>query len=155
MDKTMTLINKLIASSDQLEEDTQDFRTGMVRHTRQEYEAYEMLVSATAYLRSAASRLLEDLGLDATKCDHRMPDGITCDRPAPYCFGGEEYYCHRHKDRLDPDRIGECDCGTQYDITSREDHNADTGDCWECHERQFGKMTADEYDKYLSDGAAQ
>lgn len=49
------------------------------------------------------------------------------------------------------DEIGECDCGEQYELTSREDHNADTGQCWPCYEAEHGPMTDTEYDDYLED----
>lgn len=59
MDKTVTLINKLIVTADQLEIEREEFRRSINLGTREEWEAYEMLESAIARLRGAASCLFE------------------------------------------------------------------------------------------------
>jgi hypothetical protein len=45
--------------------------------------------------------------------------------------------------------IGQCDCGATYDPASRFDHDADTGECWDCSERSLTTMTDDEQVAYL------
>lgn len=45
---------------------------------------------------------------------------------------------------------GQCDCGATYDVGSRFDHDADSGQCWDCSDRDFDTMTATEMDEYLN-----
>lgn len=45
---------------------------------------------------------------------------------------------------------GRCDCGTEYDIGSRFDHDGDTGQCWDCSDRDPSTMTEDEFAAYLN-----
>lgn len=45
---------------------------------------------------------------------------------------------------------GECDCGTTYDAGSRFDHDADTGECWDCSGRHIDAMNDDEFVAYVN-----
>lgn len=45
---------------------------------------------------------------------------------------------------------GYCDCGETYDVGSRFDHDAETGQCWDCSDRDLNAMTATELDAYLN-----
>lgn len=40
-------------------------------------------------------------------CDYEIGDGVFCDRPAPHCVGGSEYFCHRHAPDLEVTLDGE------------------------------------------------
>lgn len=44
---------------------------------------------------------------------------------------------------------GSCDCGASYDAASRTDHDADTGQCWACSDRDLDSMTETEWNLYL------
>ena len=44
---------------------------------------------------------------------------------------------------------GECDCGRIYNAGSRVDHDADTGQCWSCSDRNPSTMTDTEWDAYI------
>lgn len=50
---------------------------------------------------------------------------------------------------IDEDISGVCDCGFLYKISSRFDHDADLGLCWDCSPRKLGDMNSDELDAYL------
>lgn len=50
---------------------------------------------------------------------------------------------------------GVCDCGFIYDASSRFDHDADTGECWSCSDRNINEMTSVELDDYLSGGEVE
>lgn len=44
---------------------------------------------------------------------------------------------------------GTCDCGAIYNPSSRFDHDADSGQCWNCSSRDPIAMTIDEWTNYL------
>lgn len=46
---------------------------------------------------------------------------------------------------------GVCECGFIYDSACRTDHDADTGQCWECSDRSPNDMTGMEWTAYLYD----
>ncbi len=46
--------------------------------------------------------------------------------------------------------MGECECGQAYVIHSRMDHDADTGECWTCSDRDLDSMTDSELIAYVS-----
>ena len=46
--------------------------------------------------------------------------------------------------------LGECDCGQKYVTYSRMDHDADSGECWECSDRNPDSMTDSEWTAYVS-----
>ena len=48
------------------------------------------------------------------------------------------------------DELGTCDCGATYIAASRFDHDADSGECWDCSPRDFATMTDDEALAYLA-----
>lgn len=50
---------------------------------------------------------------------------------------------------INPD-LGNCDCGQQFNIGSRFDHDADTGQCWNCSDRDIDDMSEDEFITYLN-----
>ena len=45
--------------------------------------------------------------------------------------------------------LGTCDCGATYDVGSRFDHDADSGQCWACSPRTITDMTDTELADYL------
>jgi len=49
----------------------------------------------------------------------------------------------------DSEVYGFCDCGFQYIKGSRFDHDADSGQCWNCSDRNIWHMTDSEMEDYL------
>ena len=50
----------------------------------------------------------------------------------------------------DDTELGMCDCGQKYVASSRIDHDADTGECWGCSERNRDNMTDEEWSMYIN-----
>lgn len=48
------------------------------------------------------------------------------------------------------DEMGQCDCGFIYNLGSRFDHDADTGQCWCCSDRNIFSMDYDQLMEYLN-----
>lgn len=71
--------------------------------------------------------LLSALFGDEAKCDHVMPDGTTCDAPAPHCVGGEQYFCDEHEIECPATADGKHFYEQQEDVTGRIVWGCDCG----------------------------
>lgn len=71
------------------------------------------------------------------KCDDHNECG--------FCFREEDTTMN---DTTDNDEIGQCDCGTTYDVGSQIDHDAETGQCWDCSERD-SEVASMDYNDYV------